>query len=162
MAVGFYLSSKILEILAFFHFKYSRLILVNFDSLKSHTLLKFLDILLTIIHLLLIVFNVTGWIFPRTRKAHLVTIIATAASWFVLGIWYGMGYCPITDWQWRVKEKSGEINLPSSFIKYFADKITGHDFAPTLVNDLTLAFFLFAVICTVYTNFFLNRRKVKV
>ena len=66
-------------------------------------MLQLLDVLLTIIHILIIVFNLFGWIPKRTRKAHLVSILLTAASWFVLGIWYGTGYCPFTEWQWKVK-----------------------------------------------------------
>ena len=122
-------------------------------------LLEFLDLLLTITHLVLILFNLFGWIFRSTRKLHLITIGLTAASWFVLGIWYGMGYCPITDWQWRIKEKLGEDNLPASFIKYFADKLSGRNISPALVNNLTLAFFVIAIICTIYANFFLNKKQ---
>lgn len=122
-------------------------------------MLELLDLLLTITHLVLILFNLFGWIVRQTRKLHLITIALTAASWFVLGIWYGMGYCPITDWQWRIKEKLGETNLPASFIKYFADKLTGNDFSPELVNNLTLAFFLIAIITSIYANFFLNRKR---
>ncbi len=124
-------------------------------------MLQLLDTLLTVVHIVLIFFNLTGWIFPATRKLHLVTLGATAASWFVLGIWYGMGYCPITDWQWRVKEQLGEKNLPASFIKYFADKITGRNFSAELVNNLTLLFFLIAVACTLYVNVKQYRLNVK-
>jgi hypothetical protein len=109
----------------------------------------------------LIVFNLTGWIFLATRKLHLITLGATAASWFILGIWYGMGYCPITDWQWNIKEQLGEKNLPASFIKYFADKLTGKDFSPDLVNHLTLIFFLLAVGCTLYVNVAQYKKNVK-
>ena len=115
-------------------------------------MLQLLDLLLSLVHIALIVFNLTGWIFRATRKWHLITLGATAASWFILGIWYGIGYCPITDWQWRIKEQLGEKNLPASFIKYFADKTTGENFSPELVNEVTLACFLLAVVCTTCVN----------
>ena len=117
-------------------------------------MLKFLDILYTIIHLLIIGFNLFGWIWPLTRKAHLITIGVTAASWFILGIWFGWGYCPVTDWQWDVKEKLGERDLPASFITYFANKLTGKDFSDQLVNEVTLIIFVLLIIITVYVNFF--------
>lgn len=117
-------------------------------------MLKLLDIFYTILHLVIIGFNLFGWIWPRTRKAHLIVITATAASWFILGIWYGWGYCPITDWQWEVKEKLGETNLPNSFIKYFADKITGKDFPPALVDKVTVGCLVAAIILSLYFNFF--------
>jgi len=124
-------------------------------------MLRILDIFFTIVHLTLTGFNLLGWIWPKTRKLHLITITLTALSWFLLGIWYGIGYCPITDWQWDVKEKLGETNLPGSFIKYFADKITGKNFDPVLVNNLTLGLFLAAIALSVYFNFFRKRKAIK-
>jgi hypothetical protein len=120
-------------------------------------MLQFLDILLTIVHLAIIGFNLFGWIFPATRKAHLICIIATAISWFGLGIWFGMGYCPVTDWQWQVKRKLGETDLPASFIKYFADKITGMDFSPSIVNTATVVVFVLAAVLSIYVNFIKRR-----
>lgn len=117
-------------------------------------MLKLLDIFFTVLHLLIISFNLFGWLWPKARKVHLVVMGLTLASWFILGIWYGIGYCPITDWQWSIKEKLGETNLPNSFIKYFADKITGNNYSPGLVDRITLISFLVAIAITVYENFF--------
>jgi hypothetical protein len=130
-----------------------------FTLLILNSLLKFLDILLTLAHLALIGFNLFGWIWPKTRKAHLITVAATAFSWFVLGIWFGWGYCPITDWQWKVKEKLGETDLPNSFIKYYADKISGKDIDPKIVDRVTLIAFLAVIILTLFLIFFNKRRK---
>jgi hypothetical protein len=124
-------------------------------------MLQVLDTFFSVVHLVVIAFNLSGWIFPATRKLHLITMGATAASWFILGIWYGLGYCPITDWQWNIKEQLGEKNLPASFIKYFADKITGKNFPSQLVNQLTLSFFLLVVVCTVYVNVRQYKQNVK-
>ena len=115
------------------------------------------DILFTILHLLIIGFNLLGWIWPSTRKLHFIVVVLTASSWFILGIWYGIGYCPITDWQWEIKEKLGETNLPNSFIKYIADKITGWNISSNLIDTITAGSFAMALISTVYLNFF--RRK---
>ncbi len=115
-------------------------------------MLTLLDIFLSLVHIALIGFNLLGWIWPATRKAHLISVALTAASWFILGIWFGWGYCPITDWQWQVKEKLGERNLPNSFIKYFADKVTGRNINRTLIDTLTLVFFLAAIVMSLYVN----------
>lgn len=123
-------------------------------------MLQLLDILLTIAHLVLIGFNLFGWIWPATRKANFICILATAASWFLLGIWFGMGYCPITDWQWEVKRKLGESNLPASFIKYYADKITGKNFSSSLIDTITVVCFAVAALLSVYVNF-IRRKKVR-
>jgi hypothetical protein len=122
-------------------------------------LLKLLDILLTLAHFVLIGFNLLGWIWQKTRKAHLITVAATAFSWFVLGIWFGWGYCPITHWQWQVKKKLGETDLPNSFIKYYADKIGGKDIDPSVVDTATLFTFLAVILLTVYLNFLRKTNK---
>lgn len=125
-------------------------------------MLVFLDILLTIVHVALIGFNLFAWIWPRLRRAHLVTVAATAGSWFLLGIWFGTGYCPITDWQWQVKEKLGERNLPDSFVKYIADKFTGQDFDPSIIDAITVSAFAIAVLLAIYFNFFRKRVRVRI
>jgi Protein of Unknown function (DUF2784) len=122
-------------------------------------MLVLLDIIFTWIHLVVILFNSLGWIWPSMRKAHLVTILLTAISWFVLGIWYGWGYCFLTDWQWAIKAKLGETGLPASFIKYAADKVTGSDINGQLVDTITLTVFLGSILMSVYVNFFLHNQK---
>lgn len=109
-------------------------------------MLAFLDILFTIFHIALMLFNLTGWIWKKTRKAHLISLALTAGSWAILGIWYGLGYCPLTDWHWAIKEKLGETNLPNSFVKYILDKIFNTDLPAKLVDRITLAGLLAAIV----------------
>jgi hypothetical protein len=122
-------------------------------------MLRLLDAFLTLLHISIILFNLFGWIPKRTRKAHLISISLTAASWFILGIWYGPGYCPITDWQWRVKTQVGEKELPSNFIEYYLEKIIGCDVSSTFVNTLIAACFCLAVVLSIYVNFILPNLK---
>jgi hypothetical protein len=122
-------------------------------------MLWLLDAFLTFVHLVIIGFNLFGWIWPATRKAHFICVLATAASWFLLGIWFGMGYCPVTDWQWRVKEQLGEHNLPASFIKYYADKISGRDISSSVIDMVTVISFFIAALLSVYVNFIKKKRK---
>ena len=124
-------------------------------------MLHLLDITLTILHLSIVAFNLFGWIPKATRKAHFISILVTAASWFILGIWYGMGYCPVTHWQWNVKAQLGETNLPSNFIEYIAEKITGHDFRSSLVSAAIAICFALAALLSVYVNFILPERIKK-
>jgi hypothetical protein len=124
-------------------------------------LLRFLDVLLTIAHLLIIGFNLSGWIWRSTRRAHLVAVALTAASWLILGIWYGPGYCPVTDWQWRVKEELGETGLPASFITYYAEKLSGRDFSDSFVNTVTAAVFAAVAILSLYVNFFRKKKPTR-
>lgn len=118
----------------------------------------FLDWLFTALHLIIIGFNLVGWIWRKTRALHFVFVLLTAGSWLILGIWFGLGYCPITDWQWQLKEKLGETNLPNSFIKYFVDKVTGGDVSSTFVDIATASCFIAAVLLSVYLNFIKKKR----
>ena len=122
--------------------------------------LQLLDLLLIIVHFVVIGFNLFGWIWKRTRKAHFIVICATASCWFILGIWFGIGYCPITDWDWQIKEKLGIHNLPNSFIKYYADMLTGIAIDANLIDTLTAAGFFIAALLSVYFNF-IQKRSLK-
>ena len=111
-----------------------------------------LDISFFVFHGTLVIFNTTGWIWERTRKLHLVTIGLTILSWFGLGLFYGWGYCPSTDWHWDVKRKLGETDLPNSYIKYYMDGMTGLSWDPTLVNTSVLFFGVGALFLSVWLN----------
>ncbi len=121
-------------------------------------LLHLTDLLLTLLHLAIISFNLFGWIWKP--RLHLTLVLLTLACWFVLGIWFGWGYCPVTDLQWRVKESLGEKDLPGSFIKYYADWICGRPISAALIDKLTAACFFSAVLISIYINFFRRRKKV--
>jgi len=56
---------------------------------------------------MLVLFIVFGWIWRKSRKAHFVVSILTAFSWFFIGIWYGFGFCPLTEWHYQVRMKLG-------------------------------------------------------
>ena len=115
-------------------------------------MLAFLDVLFLILHSSLVVFNLTGWIWRRTRRWHLAVIGLTVLSWFGLGLFYGWGYCPCTDWHWDVKRALGETNLPNSYIKYYLDRTSGLDWDPQVVDVLVLACGLGALVISVWLN----------
>jgi hypothetical protein len=120
-------------------------------------MLRLLDHILTLLHLSIIGFNLLGWIFPKARKWHLYCVLLTAASWLILGIWFGLGYCPITDWQWDVKRKLGETTLPNSFITYYVEHITGHNFDDQFIDTATAISFIAVALISLYLNFFRKR-----
>jgi hypothetical protein len=62
------------------------------------------------------------------------------------------GYCPFTDWHFRILEKLGETDLPNSYVKYLADRITGLDMNATLIDKVTLYTFLAALMISVFLN----------
>jgi hypothetical protein len=123
--------------------------------------LPVLDFIYTLVHLLIIGFNLFAWAFPATRRLHLYGVAVTLACWLILGIWYGIGYCPVTDWQWQVKAQLGEQNLPNSFVKYYADKISGQSVDANLIDIVTVGSFLLSIIISVYLNFFSKKSKLK-
>lgn len=110
------------------------------------------DRFLHLLHLGVMLFCVTGWMFPETRAANLVLIILIAISWFGLGKFHGYGYCLITGIQWKVKARLGERPRTASFVKYQFDKITGRDLNPESVNRYTQLGFYLSALASVYLN----------
>ena len=99
---------------------------------------KLLDVFLLVFHLVLVVFVLFGWIWRKTRPWNLAIILLTLASWFILGLFYGIGYCPLTDWHWQVLRKLGETGMPPSYISYLVQRFTGFTPAQDLIDALTL------------------------
>jgi len=114
---------------------------------------RILDIFFVLFHTSLIFFNLFGWIWRKTRILNLILLGLTGASWLFLGLIAGtLGYCPLTDWHFNVLNKLGESGLPSSYVKYLADRLTGLDLNPSLVDHTTLYAFLTALIISLVLN----------
>ena len=118
-----------------------------------------LDILFVVFHTALIIFNLFGWIWKKTRKANLITLLLTGASWFILGIFYGIGYCPMTDWHWAVLEKLGNRGLPNSYITYLIHRLTGLTSNEQWVDAITVGLFFLALSISLYMNLFRKRNR---
>ena len=110
-------------------------------------------------HVIIILFNLLGWIWEKTRRIHLIVVAITVFSWLILGMKYGLGYCWLTDWHWQIKRKLGETNLPASFIKYFIDGYTPLSISAITVDIITGVSFALAVVLTIYFNLIKIRKK---
>lgn len=113
----------------------------------------FLDVFFIVFHFSLIVFNLVGWIWSKTRKLHLYVISATIFSWIGLGAIYGLGYCPCTDWHWQVKRKLGETDLPASYVKYYLDAVFGFSWNPAVVDSLVALLGIGALLISSWLNY---------
>jgi hypothetical protein len=114
---------------------------------------RFLDIFFVIFHSSLILFNLFGWIWKKTRIANLVTLLLTGGSWLVLGLIVGtIGYCPLTDWHFHILWKLGKTGLPYSYVKYLGDRLLGLNLDPAFVDKFTLYSFLVALVFSIWLN----------
>lgn len=124
---------------------------------------RILDIFFVVFHTSLIIFNLFGWIWKKTRIANLITLSLTGASWLFLGLIAGvLGYCPFTDWHFDILYKLGKTDLPNSYVKYLADRITGLDFNASVVDSCTLYFFLAALALSLFFNIrdYIRKKKI--
>ena len=96
-----------------------------------------LDLTFFVLHTGWIAFNCLGWIWRRTRPWQLATVSLTALSWFGLGVWFGWGYCPCTDWHWQVRERLG-FSDPPSYIQLLVRELTGIDLPTDLANAVAV------------------------
>lgn len=120
--------------------------------------LQVLDIAFWVFHTGLVIFNLVGWIWPKTRRWHLATILATAASWFIMGIWYGLGYCLCTDWHFQVRDLLGYKDNSPTYVHLMIKLLTGADLDPNIVQTGTAVGFVFGLVMSLYTNFALPRK----
>jgi len=124
-------------------------------------MLKVFDIFFVSFHSLLIVFNLFGWIFPGARKWNLVTLLLTGLSWFGLGLIYGIGYCPLTDWHFNILEKLGHNDLPLSYMSYLVNRLLKLHTDPQLIDTLTMVLFVLALAASVIFNIRDRWRKAR-
>lgn len=77
----------------------------------------------------------------------------TAFSWLILGIWYGIGYCPCTDWHWQIRFALGKYDMPYSYIKFLLDIIFGINANARMVDILAAILFSLALMCSGIVNY---------
>lgn len=122
---------------------------------------SFLNYFFFVFHTCFTLFNMLGWISRITRKWQLITLFLTAVSWFVLGIWYGWGYCFCTDWHWSVREHLGYHDQQRSYIHFLLLKTTGANFNETLVENATLIGFLLSFVLSIWLNIKDHQKRAK-
>ncbi|MCG8572757.1 MAG: DUF2784 domain-containing protein, partial [Spirochaetes bacterium] len=112
----------------------------------------FINYFFLIFHSLLIVFNIFGWIFKKTRKANLMTQTATFLSWYGLGICYGWGFCFCTEWHWQARARLGYTDSSISYIHFLLLEITGISFNEPLVIKITIFIFFICFFASIILN----------
>jgi len=90
------------------------------------------------LHVAVITFVAIGWLFPPLHLAHLVLTVLTLGSWFILGRWLGVGYCPLTDWHWKVKDALGNGRPKGTYIFLALEHMTGRNFNSAQVDRVVL------------------------
>jgi hypothetical protein len=103
--------------------------------------LKLLDALFHLAHIVVILFSALGWLYPPARPAHLCLQGLILFSWFGLGIRKGWTYCFLTDLHWRVKRRLGQPDPGESYVKLLADRMAGRAVDQELLWKATVGVF---------------------
>ena len=115
-----------------------------------------LNVVFFAFHTSWIAFICFGWIWRRTRRWHLVAVSLTVLSWFGLGLRYGWGYCPLTDWHWEVRARMGHRD-PPSYVQLLIRELSGIDVGP-IEADLSAVTTLAVVAVLSVTLYHQDRR----
>lgn len=117
------------------------------------------DTFFMLFHSSIILFNLLGWIWHVTRKWNLALLVLTGLSWSVLGIWYGFGYCPCTDWHWQVLDKLNREPETSSYIEYLVERTTPLAISKQTADIATLLVYLLLLFLSGLLNWRDYKRK---
>ncbi len=126
----------------------------------NHSTLVFLDYFFFVFHSAYISFSMFGWIWRKTRFVHLLTSLLTLFSWLIMGIWYGLGYCFLTDLHWDVRIALEKPPNSNSYIHFLIRKTTGLDLPAPFVDKGIVVVFLVCFVLSIWLNLRdYNRRK---
>lgn len=84
-----------------------------------------LNALFHVLHIAIILFVMLGWLVPQWLMMHLVLTMLTLGSWFILGHWFGHGYCPVSSWHWRLKGALGDGRPEGTYIHLLLQRLSG-------------------------------------
>ena len=76
------------------------------------------DLFFNVLHIMVILINSLGWIFNITLKPSLYLILITLSCWTLLGIFQGIGFCPLTYIHSHYLYTNYEFHLPFSYLDY--------------------------------------------
>lgn len=107
-------------------------------SRASDVLYALLNGAFHLVHVSIIVFAMTGWMFPPWRRAHLALMLLTLGSWFILGRWFGRGYCPVSDWHWKIKAALGRGRPSGTYIHLLLQHLSGRQLDSTAVDRMVV------------------------
>ena len=111
-------------------------------------MLHFLNIAFFVVHNLLLVFNLLGWIWPRTRRMHLFALGATLFSWLVIGAWCGWGYCLCADWHFQVRRQLNIHGGESNHTQMLFHQILGLSVTPSFADMVSAGALIMVLIAT--------------
>ncbi len=103
-----------------------------------------------VFHSALILFILSGWLVQRLRMLHLICVLLTGGSWFILGLFYGIGYCPLTEWHWQVLRELGKTGLPESYVQYILKRLLGISITAATADMITLLGWLAGLVISVF------------
>lgn len=86
---------------------------------------RILNIFFHPLHISIILFTTLAWMVPALLPFHLTLLIATLSSWFLLGHWLGRGYCPISNWHWKIKSRLGPGKPRGTYIHLLLESMSG-------------------------------------
>lgn len=114
--------------------------------------LRALDLLFLVFHTLFILFCLLGWAVPSARRLNLIALTLTGLSWIGLGLVFGIGYCPLTDWHWRVLRSLGATDLPRSYTQYLLQRVLGIPIRDVTADVLTGTMFAVVLLISILVN----------
>lgn len=123
---------------------------MSFDkNLLTKTPMRKIHILLAnilfIIHFLLGVFILLGWLFPNIKILYLMILLLWISSWIFLG------YCPITKWEFLLRRKYDKsIDPNAEAIKYYVYKFLKKDIPSQTIFMSGIVICIVLVILTLF------------
>ena len=112
-------------------------------------------------HVVVVLFNMFGWIWRRTRVLHLITMSLTACSWFALGAIYGWGYCFCTDYHAHILRQLNDPDANLTFIQLIFKRLFGISLDQSFADNLAIIVFVLILIATfiVWTRDLIHRKS---
>ena len=115
--------------------------------------LKLADVILFWAHAIVAVACVFGWLIPGAEKLHFALILMIGFSWYGLGLQYGVGYCVLTDWQWRVRQRLGCTPEHGSFVQLLLERASGMHLDSRQVKRFAYTVYWISAAISIYINY---------
>tara|TARA_B100001989_G_C24413747_1_gene400381 strand:- start:162 stop:716 length:555 start_codon:yes stop_codon:yes gene_type:complete len=117
----------------------------------------YVDSIFNLLHVFVILLNTLGWVSEKTRRVSLLFLILTIFCWSIMGLFFGIGFCPLTYLHSEYLNFKYSYILPFSYMDHFIINIIDFNISSKIISIVSITFVFLSLYINLKKSFLLNK-----
>ena len=119
----------------------------------NHPYYTSIDSFFNLLHVFVVLVNCFGWAYKGTLKLNLAFLVITISSWCLLGIFYGIGFCFLTELHSIALNSIVYTKIPFSYLDYLLIERIGIKIDSTSISLISISAIFLSLTISIKKNF---------